>query len=424
MFKFLIKGILRDKQRSLFPVIVVTGGVILTVFMNCWIRGFLSDFITYNARFSTGHVKIVTRAYAENMEQMPNDLALLGVEELKEQLKQTFPDMNWVNRIRFAGLMDVPDKQGETREQGPAVGLGIDMLSDQSSEIQRFKLRESLKSGKLPSHRGEILISEMFADKLNVQPGQEVTIISSTMYGSMAMQNFTIAGTIAFGVRAMDRSAVIVDISDARQLLDMSNGSSEILGYFNNNMYDDEAAQRIKNQFNKKYTDPGDEFSPVMLRLKEQNDLAEMINYYSHFSSIIATVFIVIMSIVLWNAGLIGGLRRYGEIGLRLAVGETKFHVHSSMILESVSIGIIGSIIGTIIGLAISLYLQTYGIDVGSMMKDVTMLMPTVFRARISPVAYYIGFIPGLFSTVLGTSLSGIGIYRRSTARLFKELEV
>ncbi|MFO7890251.1 MAG: FtsX-like permease family protein [bacterium] len=424
MFKFLIKGILRDKQRSLFPVIVVSGGVMLTVVMNCWIQGFLSDFIKYNARFSTGHVKIVTRAYAENMEQMPNDLALLGVEELKEKLEQTYPDMSWVNRIRFAGLMDVPDEQGETREQGPAAGLGIDMLSDKSSEIQRFKLKESLKSGRIPSQNGEILISEMFAEKLNVRSGKEVTIISSTMYGSMAMHNFTIVGTIAFGVRAMDRSAVIVDISDARQFLDMKNGSSEILGYFNNNLYDDEKAQRIKNQFNKKYTDPGDEFSPVMLCLKEQNDLAEMMNYYSHFSGIITSVFLVIMSIVLWNAGLIGGLRRYGEIGLRLAMGETKFHVHSSMILESVSIGIIGSVFGTALGLAISWYLQTYGVDIGSMMKDVTMMMPTVFRARIGPEAYYIGFIPGLFSTVLGTSLAGIGIYRRSTARLFKELEV
>lgn len=423
MLKFLIKGIVRDKQRSLFPVIVVTGGVMLTVVMNCWIRGFMGDFIKYNARFLTGHVKIVTEAYAENMEQMPNDLALLGVEELLEELEQSYPDMSWVNRIRFAGLMDVPDEQGETKTQGPAVGLGIDILSDQSSEIQRFKLKESLISGRIPSQKGEILISEMFAEKLKVQLGQEVTIISSTMYGSMAMQNFTIVGTIAFGVRAMDRSAVIIDLSDARLLLNMEDGSSEILGYFHDVIYDDEAAQQMKNQFNKRYSDSGDEFSPVMLSLKEQNDMGEMMDYYSHFSGIIVSVFIVIMSIVLWNAGLIGGLRRYGEIGLRLAVGETKFHVHSSMILESISIGLIGSIFGTALGLGISWYLQTYGIDVGSMMKDVTMMMPTVFRARIDPEAYYIGFIPGLFSTVLGTFLSGIGIYRRSTARLFKELE-
>jgi putative ABC transport system permease protein len=51
------------------------------------------------------------------------------------------------------------------------------------------------------------------------------------------------------------------------------------------------------------------------------------------------------------------------------------------------------------------------------------MMMPSVFRAHITPQAYFIGFVPGLFSTVLGTALAGIGIYRRNTAKLFKELE-
>jgi putative ABC transport system permease protein len=56
-------------------------------------------------------------------------------------------------------------------------------------------------------------------------------------------------------------------------------------------------------------------------------------------------------------------------------------------------------------------------------MKNSSMLMPSVARAYITPTAYWIGFIPGLFSMVLGNALSGIGIYKRNTATLFKELE-
>jgi putative ABC transport system permease protein len=129
------------------------------------------------------------------------------------------------------------------------------------------------------------------------------------------------------------------------------------------------------------------------------------------------------MSIVLWNTGLIGGLRRYGEIGVRLAVGEEKGHIYRSMIFESIFIGIIGSFLGTLIGLGFSYWLQEVGIDIGDMMKNSKMMMPTVIRSNITPTAYYLGFIPGLFSVVLGTMLSGIGIYKRKTAQLFKELE-
>ena len=129
------------------------------------------------------------------------------------------------------------------------------------------------------------------------------------------------------------------------------------------------------------------------------------------------------MSIVLWNAGLIGGIRRYGEIGLRLAIGEDKGHVYRAMICESVLVGLFGTALGTICGLGIAYILQTKGGDVGAVTKNSTMMIPTVFRAHITAGACYIGLVPGLLATVLGTLLSGVGIFRRQTAQLFKELE-
>jgi len=134
-------------------------------------------------------------------------------------------------------------------------------------------------------------------------------------------------------------------------------------------------------------------------------------------------VFIFAMSLVLWNAGLLGGLRRYGEMGIRLAMGEEKGHTYRTMIYESVMIGLAGSVIGTAIGLSLAWLLQTYGINISNLMKGSSIMMPATIRANINPVDYYIGFIPGLISTVIGTALSGIGIFKRQTARLFKELE-
>jgi len=278
--------------------------------------------------------------------------------------------------------------------------------------------------GQLPERSGEILISEEFANKLGVFPGDTVTLLSSTMYGSMAMQNFIIAGTVQFGISGMDRGAIIVDVSDAQKALDMNDASGEILGYFKNDLYNDVKAQEVVKQFHATFDNSEDEFSPIMLRLKEQNDLAGMLDYVSRMIGIIIGIFVLAMCIVLWNAGLINGLRRYGEVGVRLAIGEHKGHVYRSLICESVLIGIMGSIIGTLIGLGFAYILQTKGIDISSMMKSATMMLPNVFRAHITAQAYYIGFIPGLFSTVLGTMLSGIGIYKRKTAQLFKELEV
>jgi len=392
--------------------------------MVCYVTGVLGDFADFNAKFSTGHVKIMTRAYADNMNQMPIDLSLVNVGELIDDIKREYPDMEWVTRTQFGGLLDAPDENGETRSQGPVLGIAIDLLTPGSKEPERLTLEKILVRGTLPDSPGEILISDEFATRLEVAPGDNVTLMGSTMYGSMAFYNFTIAGTIRFGVGVMDRGAIIVDISDARAALDMQDASGEILGYLPGGYYDAEQAEALTVSFNNKYSDPEDEFSPVMLKLTDQS---EMLRWYLEImdsvSFLIVFIFVFAMSIVLWNTGLIGGLRRYGEVGVRLAIGETKGHIYKSMIYESVLIGIIGSAFGTIIGLLFSYWLQEKGIDISGLMKGATMMMPGSFHAKIVPEAYYIGFIPGLFSSTLGTMLSGIGIYKRQTASLFKELE-
>ncbi|MFQ6616486.1 MAG: ABC transporter permease, partial [Fidelibacterota bacterium] len=347
----------------------------------------------------------------------------VGVDSLMVHLRQEYPDMTWVKRIRFGGLLDIPDEHGETRSQGPVAGMGVDLLSPESTEIMRLNIEKSVVKGRLPERRNEVLISDRLADKLGVSLGDPATLLGSTMYGSMAMHNFIVVGTVRFGVTVLDRGAMIADVTDVQRALDMVNAAGEILGYSDTGVYDDQRAVQIVDSFNSGYRTNDNEFAPTMGRLKELSNLGEYLDLASNFAGIIVAVFVVVMSIVLWNAGLLGGLRRYGEVGIRLAIGEHKGHVYRSLIYESVFIGFAGSVIGTGIGLGFAYWLQTKGLDISSLMKDISMMVPTVFRASVTSETYYIGFIPGLFSTVLGTSLSGIGIYRRQTAQLFKELE-
>jgi putative ABC transport system permease protein len=160
-----------------------------------------------------------------------------------------------------------------------------------------------------------------------------------------------------------------------------------------------------------------------MLAFREASGLAAELDMFDYFSSVLVIIFLTAMSIVLWNAGLTGSLRRYGEMGLRMALGEDKGHIYRSLIAESLMIGIIGSALGTVLGLAVSYHLQIKGVNIASMVKNSTVLLPGVVRARVTTSAFYIGFVPGLLATLLGTSISGIGIYKRQTAQLTKEME-
>lgn len=423
MIKFLLKGLIRDKSRSRLPVIVVAIGVMLTVLMHAYIKGFMGDTIETNSRFSFGHVKVMTKAYAENMNQIPNDLALLDAGKLLSDLKNRFPEMEWSPRIQFGGLIDSPDENGETKAQGPALGIGMDLLSTGTLEPSRLNFANSMIRGKMPQNQGEVLISEGFSKKLSVNPGDKITLIGSTMNGSMTIFNFSVAGTLSFGSEVLDRGAIIADIEDVRTALDMSDATGEIVGFLRDGFYDNGAALKASEKFNSSFSGNSDEFAPVMKSLSQQGSMGQYVNMSEYLANYVALVFIFAMSLVLWNAGLLGGLRRYGEVGVRLAMGEEKGHVYRTMIYESIMIGIAGSVIGTLFGLFFAWVIQKYGIDISGLMKGSSIMMPSTIRARITPADYYLGFFPGLLSTVLGTMLSGIGIYKRQTATLFKELE-
>ena len=250
-----------------------------------------------------------------------------------------------------------------------------------------------------------------------------MTLLSTSSSGAMAVQNFIISGTVEFGITAMDRGAIIADVGDVQYALDMNNSSGEILGYSKDMFYNSKTSDKIASEFNHLYSKPDDKYSPIMLTLEDQNGLREYLHYVNGVILFIIGIFLIAMSAVLLNAGLMSGIRRYGEVGIRLALGESKTQIYRSLLSESVLIGLAGSIIGIGFGIALSFYLQEHGMDMSGQFKNSTLMVNNMIRAKISFTSFYIGLIPGLAATLLGTSLSGIQIFKRQTASLFKELE-
>ena len=426
MIRFLSKGLMRDRTRSFFPLIVISLTVALVVFGSGFMRGVMNSMLLDTAVMLTGHEKIVTRAYNEESELMPNDLALLGSGELIEKLEIEYPGFFWTPRITFAGLLDVPDKNGETKTQGPVIAMGIDFFSEESRQVEIWELKKSLTEGNLPSRSNDAIISSKLADQLNISIGEKVTFIGSTMDNAFATYNFYVTGTFNLRKGQTDRQMMLVDISGARSALDMNNAASAIFGFYHDLYYDDKKTVDLRTSFNAVNSDSSDMFSPIMLALRDGNQMGSMVDISNAMLAIMGSIFLIVVMVVLWNMGLMNGLRRYGEVGLRLAIGEPKGHVYRSLITEALIIGIIGTILGTGIGIAITYYVQVNGIDYTKgieALSNSSIIMPNVFYAQVTSDLFYIGFFPGVLATVFGTMLAGVAVYKREMAQLFKDLE-
>ena len=92
MIRFLTKGILRDRTRSVFPVLVVTLTVAMIIFFQGFLTGIMNSMFLDSAVVSTGHVKVMTRAYKEENQLLSNDLALLETDQLIQGLNKDYSD--------------------------------------------------------------------------------------------------------------------------------------------------------------------------------------------------------------------------------------------------------------------------------------------------------------------------------------------
>ena len=426
MISFIIKGLFRDRSRSLQPFLVVTFVVSIFIFFTGFIIGIYDSIFLNTAVLNSGHLKVVTSAYQKDHQLLPNDLAILDYELLSSELENQYTDYDWTPRITFGGLIDVPDNEGNSLAQSPIIGFGIDFLSAASNQADLWQIDSKIVNGKHIEDLEQIIISETLAKKLNVSVGDAVTFLGSTMHGGLANENLYVTGIFNLNLGPVDRNMIITDFKTAQFILDMDNCSSEILGYQKNLLFSDSETVNIASAFNDSLKDSTDEYKPYMLALREASQLGSFVDFINLTNFIMFAIVFVVVSLLLWNMGIMNGLRRYGEFGLRLAIGESKKHVFNSMLIESLIIGFLGSLLGTILGLLVTYYLQSTGIDYSKALDTLSTsqyAMPGIFYPKVVFELYYIGFIPGILATLVGTILAARNIYKREMAQLFKELE-
>ena len=71
-------------------------------------------------------------------------LSISAAADVSKKLEVEYPEFFWTPRITFAGLLDVPDKNGETKTQGPVIAMGIDFFSKESRQVEIWELEKNI----------------------------------------------------------------------------------------------------------------------------------------------------------------------------------------------------------------------------------------------------------------------------------------
>ena len=431
MIAFLFRGVLRDKSRFLFPFSIVTIGVALVIALVGFMEGVFMGMIDMTANLDAGHLRLVNKPFFDEEHLRPLDRSLSAQKETREWLIKNSPEeVEWFPRIRWGAILDVPDKNGDTLSQTPIVGMALELKNKHSVELKRMRLRESLIAGKFPELGNEMLMGDQLAETLGIKLGQPVTLIGQSFDGGLVADNYRVVGLVKFGVSAMDKKMALIDLADAQNSFYMEDMITDWLGFlpaqYSLKEYE-EIKVKMKPVLSKWMQTPPKSWAqddhPILLSIRDQQNLGAIADKFNIIKGFVVGIFTFLMILVLWNAGIISGIHRYGEMGLRLAFGEPHWKLIFTLGVEGLLIGVLGTLAGCLFGGAFALFLQEVGINMGDSFAQSGLMINDVVRARLTTGGFVQGIVPGLFASVAGNLVASLAIFKRSEANLFRELE-
>ena len=431
MIAFLFRGILRDKSRFLFPFSIVAIGVTLVITLVGFMEGVFMGMIDMTANLDAGHLRLVNKPFYDEEHLRPLDRSLAAQSETLNWLKKNSPEKTrWSPRIRWGALLDVPDKNGDTVSQTPIVGMALDLKDKKSLELKRLRLEESLIDGKIPERDKEMLMGDQLAKTLNIELNQAVTLLGQSFDGGLVMDNYRVVGLVKFGVSAMDKKMVLIDLADAQDSFYMEDMITDWLGFLpaQYSLGDYEAIKKnMKQPLSKLIEMPpkswAEDDQAILLTIRDQQNIGAIADKFNIIKGFVVGIFTFLMMLVLWNAGILNGIHRYGEMGLRLAFGESHWRVIFNTGIEGLFVGVLGTLAGCIFGGVLAWFLQEVGINMGDSFAQSGLMINDVVRARLTTGAFIQGVIPGVFASVAGNLIASIAIFKRTESNLFRELE-
>ncbi|HWN21041.1 MAG TPA: FtsX-like permease family protein [Gaiellaceae bacterium] len=289
------------------------------------------------------------------------------------------------------------DKSGEPiGNAGDGIAWAVDTSADQSLNPL------VLAQGDWPSGDGEIAIDKSTAEKQGFQVGQMVGA-----FGDGPVSDYRISGIVTFGAAdSLGGSSISVfDLGTAQKLFDKRAKFDLIRVGASPGVSEAELVSQIQPLLSETTQVQGAEAQAAA----DSKETQEGMNIIKYVLLGFGGISLFVGSFVIANTLAITVAQRMRELATLRTLGASRGQVLRSVVLESVAIGIVGSLLGLFLGLGIAVglmaLLETLGIElpsgglvfaprtiivslaVGTLIALLASLRPAVRATRIPPIA-------------------------------------
>ena len=341
------RNIWRNPRRSVLTILAIIFASGLLVFMLSFQFGAYEDMIDSSVRLSTGHLQIQPEGYQNRPEmhkviENPGPLlervaALDGVDAVTVR-SETFALAAGAKRSRGTTVSGVR----------PEVERRISTLPGQ------IRKGRYLQDG----DKDVAVIGALGAERLQIDIGDECTLIGQGRDGSVAATVVRIVGIFQTGIDEFDRTTMQIPYSDFDLVFSME-GSAHRLVIITKNLADDgpvAGTVRGMEEAAELAVLTWDELTPGLRQSIELDLIGGIIMY---------AILVIVVAFSILNTFFMAIIERTREFGVLMAIGTKPLRLVKIMLLESLAMTCVGLLAGMILGTAATLFFSYYGIGMG-----------------------------------------------------------
>src|SRR3954468_6847919 len=396
MFKIALKGIMARKGRLLLTSLAVILGT--SFLAGTYI---FSDTLTksFNDLFST--VFQGTDAYVRSSVVIESDFGQDDRQRIPDTLTPIVAQVPGVKTAESSvlGFARVIGKDGN-----PIGKEGNGPPNFGSSIAGEGETIWKISDGRLPSGNGELALDTKTAESGDYVLGDTVKVVAQG--GS---RDFKLVGLARYGDVASPGGATfaLFDLPTAQEFVGKPGFIDAVVVKSDGTVSDDVLADRIQASL------PADSKTETLtgaeITKENQTSIEDALSFFRIFLTVFSFIAIGVACFVIYNVFSITAAQRQRENALLRAVGAQRRQVSRAMLIESVVVGILGSLLGLIVGIGVAMALKAFlgvlGIDfpsttlqllprtvvlvliVGTIVTVLSALLPARRGGRVSPLA-------------------------------------
>ncbi len=336
--KIALNNMLRNSRRTVSTLLAIIIGVCMIAFVGGFNNGMYYSWANGIINGADGHFKLRHTEYDNFASTDMEKVLMEDPKQLEAELRKNPHVIGVMSRIKFGGLVGQEEKS--TTFFGSAADVSVrDQVLPANHEI--LVDGENLK----PDDPTGALLGKLLAESLNVKVGDELVILSSSIYAEQTAIAVNIRGLVSIPDAAdLERMLLITDIGQVQyDLLDAESGATELVVRID----DIEELEAVIAWVNQHFADLGLPWTAVPWY--QDKMFQQATGLFKGIGLVISIVLSLIVGIVISNA-MMSIFERIREIGTLRAIGTEKTQVYTIFYYEALLTTIFGIILGLIFG--------------------------------------------------------------------------